>query len=888
MRARSIITAAVCAAVLIAAAPSTDTTRAGRYKLENGVSVLLYPQENASLTAINVWVHVGSKDETDETRGLAHIQEHVLFQKTDDYAFGETTREAESAGADFNAYTYYDQTVYQFVAPPEATGTGLNILASMMFRPRFEKRLMDKELEVVMEEFNESKDSPEDAVDEALYATMFSGHTYAQPILGYEKTIRAIQPADAQAFHDRWYVPQNMTVVVAGKIDPNIRAMIAKAFGAEPARENPKRDVPPPAVQTESRAVITEGPFGYTKVEMGFRTPGLSSADIPALDVLFHVLGGGDNSRLVRALVQNASIATDAYAANYPNEDAGAGIIQLEVATPADLGDVVASTLRQAFRLREEQVTEKELAAAKNAILAARIQQQEHADELADWIGSFEVVGGGMEKDEAYRAAVEGMTRERLQQVARTYLLANALTVSVLYPDDAKNRLSEKDVRDIIRTEDGRVDRMATVTKRSTDPDTGLTTVRWSNGMTMLVLERRGLPTFAATADFLGGQLSETKKTNGISTMASDLLLSGTDRYSAAEIMDKVDALGATFQPFRTMNEMGLSVYGLSTTRRDLLSLMADVLIGSTFSPEDIDAERDWLMDEVRYKEDEPDVRAFDQMVAALFREGPYALPDIGTLDSLRGIDRSAVRDYARAHFTPRNMVLTVVGDVRTDDVVNDVSELFGRWSGRAAPAFEIPADTFPKKPTLVYDKARSGQSHIYVAFPGSHADDRDIAAFLVFDQIFAGTSGRLFHRLRDDGSLAYSIYSETDDGYRSRGYYAVYMSCDAPKTDAAIAAIRAQIDELLQDGVTDQEVEDAKGYVRGAILQSRQSNAEQADILATYALLPGDASFFFDYRKEIDAVDAEDVMRMARRYLAPSQPVVSVVGPVQPAALQR
>jgi zinc protease len=253
------------------------TSSIEEYILPNGMTVVLESQHATPVVAVQVWVHVGSKDETDQTRGLAHIQEHMLFQGTKRYGPGEIFRTVEAAGGEFNAFTDQDVTVYHITMPAEGAATALQILASMMGEATIEEDALAKELEVVLEEFRRGEDNPGHVLAKAVEGTAYTEHPYKHPIIGYWETIEHTTRDDVLRFYHDWYVPENMTLVVVGDIATEaVKQEIERTFGALSARESPKRFVPPDPPQEGLRTVLAQGPFANAALLLAFRNTALT------------------------------------------------------------------------------------------------------------------------------------------------------------------------------------------------------------------------------------------------------------------------------------------------------------------------------------------------------------------------------------------------------------------------------------------------------------------------------------------------------------------------------------------------------------------------------------------------------------------------------------
>src|SRR3954465_14724057 len=241
-----------------ASAPKTTTNpqstrsarppmNAVRYQLPNGLTVVLQENHAAKVVAFQSWVAVGSADEPPDLAGIAHVFEHMLFEGTARRGVGQIAHEVEAAGGEINAWTSFDQTVYHLVLASRFFDTGLDILADALQNSSFDPRELERELKVVLEEVKQGEDNPSRVATQALFGAAFTRHPYRRPVIGYTKTVKSFTRERLLDFFHRWYVANNVTLVVVGDFDSKrAQAAIAEAFGGMASRPlaRPERKEP--------------------------------------------------------------------------------------------------------------------------------------------------------------------------------------------------------------------------------------------------------------------------------------------------------------------------------------------------------------------------------------------------------------------------------------------------------------------------------------------------------------------------------------------------------------------------------------------------------------------------------------------------------------------
>ena len=294
------------------------------YKLDNGMKVLLLPSKSAPVVACNVWVGVGSADETPKEAGLAHVHEHMLFKGTERRGVGQIAKEVESAGGHINAFTSFDQTCYYVVMSSRYMETGLDILSDAIRNSSFDAEELERELEVIQEEIKRGDDSPSRVASLKLFATAFSEHPYRLPVIGTKESVDSFRREDVLAFFKKHYVPANMTVVLAGDFEESqARAMIDRFFGDFEGRDYAPVERPQEPEQHEMRISIAEEGRQDTHLRVGFHVPHATHEDIPALEMLGVIMGSGEASTLYEKVMYEKEMVNGIYAGSYTPREAG-------------------------------------------------------------------------------------------------------------------------------------------------------------------------------------------------------------------------------------------------------------------------------------------------------------------------------------------------------------------------------------------------------------------------------------------------------------------------------------------------------------------------------------------------------------------------------------
>jgi zinc protease len=383
--------------------------------------LIIQDHRAARTVAVYLWAGVGGRDEAGGERGFSHFAEHMLFKGTDTRQRGFVERDVEAVGGRTNAATSNDYTFYSLLLPAARTRAGITLIADMVLNSIFDPTELGRERDVVFEEMRLSEDNPRSSLGLQLYSLLYQGHPYGRPVLGDAADLRAATRETLRGYYKRHYVPENMTLVVVGPVDPaEVRAAAVAAFGALPRAGYTRQPVPSPAAIEGVRARSVERPERQGQVGFAWVAPPLGHPDMAAVDVLSHILGGARSSRLNQALREKARLVSGI--SGWYGALQGAGT--LGVTAQLESGDqeaVERGILTEIRRIQAEGVTAEELARAVTASEAEREFSRETVEGLALAYGRAETTWS-LEAERAYLDRVRAVTRAQVQEAARRYL----------------------------------------------------------------------------------------------------------------------------------------------------------------------------------------------------------------------------------------------------------------------------------------------------------------------------------------------------------------------------------------------------------------------------------------------------------------------------------
>ncbi|CAN5696832.1 pitrilysin family protein [soil metagenome] len=429
------------------AGPKTE-----QFVLSNGMTVIVKADRRAP-TAVNMlWVRVGAMDEVDGTSGVAHVLEHMMFKGTPTLKPGEFSRRVAALGGRENAFTTRDNTGFFQQIPAGRLEDVMKLEADRFAHNQWDDGEFKRELEVVKEERRlRTDDNPRSQLYEVLNATVFQASPYRRPVVGWMSDLDAMTADDARAFFQRWYVPANAAVVVAGDVDPQeVKRLAEKYYGAIPARAIPPRKPREEPVQAGIRRIDFKAPAEQAYVTLAFKVPRLDSLarsadndDALALTVLSAVLDGYSGARLDRALTQGEGRVADSAGSSNGLFGRGPQLFILD-GVPAEgktAAQVEAALREQVAKVAREGVSEAELNRVKTQWVAGEVYKLDSVMNQARELGGYWVQGLPLDSGEQLIARLRGVTAEQVKAVAGKYFGDDQLTVATLRPQPIdKNR----------------------------------------------------------------------------------------------------------------------------------------------------------------------------------------------------------------------------------------------------------------------------------------------------------------------------------------------------------------------------------------------------------------------------------------------------------------
>jgi zinc protease len=872
-----------------------------RYKLGNGLEVLLHEDHKLPIVSVDIWYHVGPMKERAGRTGFAHLFEHMMFEGSKHVGEKAIFKFLESAGAtDINGTTSFDRTNYFETMPANQLEMALWLESDRMgfLLDTLDRTKLTNQRDVVRNEKRQGEGRPYGIVDEEVYHQLVpKSHPYFGAVIGSHADVEAARLTDVREFFTQYYEPNNATMAIAGDYDPStIKALIEKYFGPIPA--GPTLTVTPvvtPPITAERRTVITDTVQLPKVILAWLAAPAFTPGDAEA-DIASRILGGGKSSRLYRELVYKQQIAQSADCFDWSNALTSFFECQM-IAKPGVTPEKLESEAEKVIDgfLRDVPTpTEIEWARNKKETeLISGLQRLGGFGGVADQLNFYNQYTGDPDYLPKDLARYDAVTPASVQKVAEDTLGKDHRVVVYGIPgkkvlDDVPRSPEDTDANVKINPEHT-PEFEAAQAWRSTPPKPGPqpalvlpkpTVFKLSNGLTVYLVERRELPIVSAAFVTLAGSAENPADHSGLAGLTAALLTEGTATRSAGQIADEAALLGTDLNSASDSDTVQLSVSMLSKYTGRGLDLMADCAQHPAFQAADLDRIRTNRLTSVMQKQDDPFGLALLAATQNLFGLGnPYAYDDLGTVASLHSIGGKEVAGFYASHYGPANSLLMLTGDVTAAQARKLAEESFGKWSSAAAPATVPAAPAPPTRKIILVDKPGSPQTMLLAVGVGMPRAAADYPAATVMNTMLGGLfSSRINMNLREAHGYTYGAFSFFWF-YRGIGPFFSGAQVRSDVTEPSAQELFKELDGIHTRPLTDVELRMSKD----SNIRSLPGSFESADSvngqLISLWLYSLPIDYFTKLPAQIEAATSAEVQQAAAKYIHPENMLVIAVG---------
>ncbi|MCL7714624.1 M16 family metallopeptidase [Stenotrophomonas mori] len=792
------------------------------FTLPNGLRVVVHTDRKAPIVAVNIWYHVGAKDEPAGRTGFAHLFEHLMFQGSENH-HGEFFEPFKQVGAtDQNGTTNTDRTNYFQNVPTTALDMALWMESDRMghLLGAIDQAALDEQRGVVQNEKRQGENQPYGQVWDKLTRALYpAGHPYHHGVIGSMNDLNAASLDDVKTWFRTWYGPNNAVLVLAGDIDvATAREKVARYFGdipAGPSMAQPKVDVARRAAST--REVMTDK-VPQARIYRAWNVAEVGTTDIDQLQLFAQVLGGAKSSRLDQRLLHQDQLVDNIGTMVGPSQLGSNFVIMATVKQGVDPARVEAVIDEELKKLIADGPSADELARAKTAFRAGFIRGIERIGGFggkADALAECAVYEGDPGCFRTSLATIQNASAGDLGTVAGKWLGVGDHTLVVEpgervaleeLPSGTPAPFTVPAVDPKYRVQASPVDRSAGVPRTASFPELAfprLQRATLSNGTRVVLAERHDIPVVQFSYEFPGGFTADQGRKPGTANFTMGLLDEGAGELGSLAFADAADALGARIGAGASLD--GANVY-LSALKENLapsLALYADVLRAPRFDQSEIDRIKATWIAGIQQEKVHPSAVAMRVLPPLLYGKGhPYAIPFTGSGDeaAIQALGRDDLLAFHRDWVRPENATLIVVGDTTLKEIVPLLERRLGDWKGQGpAPQLQVPAPVARPDKARVYliDQPGAVQANLFAGEVVPSTMDPGATRFDIANGVLGGDfTSRLNMNLREDKHWSYGARSSASGALGQRPWMAI-APVQIDKTAEALREMHAEISQF-------------------------------------------------------------------------------------------
>jgi zinc protease len=875
----------------------TEVEGISEYELENGVRVLLFPDASKEVVTVNMTVFVGSRHEGYGEAGMAHLLEHMLFKGTPTNPDIPKALKDRGAGRSMNGTTWMDRTNYYETLP--ATGDNLEFAIQLEADRLVNSKILGEdlasEMTVVRNEFESGENSPFRVLMQRVQAAAYEWHNYGQTTIGNRSDIERVPVVKLRQFYRKFYRPDNVMVIVAGKFDEKeALGYLTEYFGALSNPDTPLDETytTEPAQDGERTVVVRR--VGETQlVGNAYHIPAGSHPDYAAAKALVYILSDQPTGRLYKGLVET-ELATSVYA--LANAFAEPGLFMTLAEVPGDgslekarLG--MTEIVEQSFR--DDPVTETEVKRAVQQILKARELETSDSDRIAislsDWAAQ-----GDWRLYFLYRDAIESLTQEQVQAVAEKYFVRNNRTTGLFIPSEESDRVSIPEAPDIAAMLKGYKGREAVAAGEQIDPEPTAIEKRTLRGKLTGGLEYAFLPkktrgeTVSMQLTLRFGTGDTLKDKIGAVELLGILMARGTEQYDYTQLQDELNRLRIEMSMSTTIGVLQASLKTKREFLPDAISLLGDVLRRPRLDGNELEVLRRQIITSLQQGTTEPQALAPRSVRRSL---SPYAKDDVRyvmsveeEIDMYKNVTIDEIQALHDGFLSNQAGEISAVGDFDPDELKALINAQLAEWN-TDQPFVRVDRKAHPEvEQSLDIIETPDKANAFFFSSQQYNLKDSDpeYASLVLGNYILGGgsLSSRLGNRVRQQEGLSYGVRSGISARAKdSRVDFTLYAITNPQNREKLMAVMIEELEKIRKDGITQEELDQAKvAYLQAARVRRSGDSALTSELLST---LFNDRTMahYAQHDAQIEAATVESVNKAINKYIDPEKLIMAIAG---------
>jgi zinc protease len=851
-----------------------------KFVLNNGLTLIVHEDHKAPIVAVNVWYHVGSKNEKPGKTGFAHLFEHLMFGGSEHVKMRYINALEQVGATDLNGTTNNDRTNYFETVPTSALDYTLFLESDRMGHliGSFDKATLDLQRGVVQNEKRQGENQPYGIAWELLTQGSYGpGHPYSWTVIGSMDDLNAASMEDVTTWFKTYYGPSNAVLALAGDIDPKTaKEKVEKYFGDIPPGPPLARPEAWVAKMTSTHRVAAQDRVPQARIYKVWNVPQIGTSDADFLDLVSDCFSQGKSSRLYKRLVYDEQLATSVNAYVSQKEIGSQFGINATARPGQELAKLEAAIDEEVARFIEQGPTPSELDRVKTQYTANFVRGLERVGGFggkSDVLASYAIYTGDPGNYKVSLHNHQVATAADLQSAAKRWLSDGSFILDITPYPPFKAETAGVDRSKLPETPQPAAAKLPRI-ERST----------LSNGLKIMLAERHELPLVNVRMIFDAGYAADQFGIPGTARLAMTVLSDGTKTRSALEISDELRSLGAQSGAYSSLDASNVYLSALKTKLDPSLAVFADLILNPSFPAKDFEREQKQLLASIEQEQAQPFTMAYRVFPALLYGQGhAYSNPltGSGTATQVIKIKREDLVKFHATWFHPNGATLLVVGDTTMDEMKPKLEKLFASWTPAELPAKNLQRVELQTKPRVyLIDRPGSLQSMIMAGHIGPPRNNPQEIALAVLNDSLGGTfSSRVNMNLREDKHWAYGASTFFFDA-KGQGPFIAIAPVQTDKTKESMAEVNRE----LRDVVSSRPVtaDELKKMVSNRVLSlpgSRETIDDVSQSMGDLVIYGFPDDYYDKYEGKLKALRTADLNDAARSDIHPDSLTWVIVG---------
>ena len=884
-----------------------------KYTLDNGLDVILHEDKSDPIVSVCILVHVGSNREKPGRTGFAHFFEHMLFQKSENVPQGGFFQNINEWGGTFNGGTSNDFTVYFEVVPNDALEKVLWMESDRMgfFINAITTEDLEGEKPVVKNEKRQRVDNqPYGHTDYVIRKALYpEGHPYNWTVIGELEDLQAATIGDVKEFYEKWYGPNNATLVIAGDYNKEeVKQLVEKYFGEIPSRGIDTKMEPQPVTLDSTKTLYYEDDYAsLPEIRITYPTVESFHSDQWSLDALQEVLSVGKRAPLYKTLVEKYELAPESGVSAYHqnSELAGTFTIRVRANKGVDLDSVRMGINEALDDFEKNGFSDKDLERIK-----ARLETQFYNSISGVFDKSFQLAfyneyAGDPGYISESIANLKQVSKEDVMNAYRKYIKNKHAVITNFVPKGKKDLIVEDaqlaDVKEeditpyqpseaLAQEEDMAVVKTPSLFDRSVEPKFGkeplvtpppIWTDQTANGIKVYGIENTELPLVNFSLRLMGGQHLEDPDFVGVANLMTDIMMEGTANKTPEELEDAIGQLGSTINMGTADEYISISGNCLARNYQATMDLLVEILLEPRWDEAEFERAKQRTINTIQQRETNPDAIAGVVMNKFLYGENHImSHPSIGYIENVEQIKIDDLKDFYENYFAPSVSNFHIVGDIKAKEVMNSLRDLEEKWTDKEVIFPSYSEAKVPTEPQVYFvDIPNAKQSVIRICRLGVRANDPVYNTLLISNERLGGSSnGNLFKILREEKGYTYGAYSLVNRQSFDPGIILAYASVRSNVTKESLDAFKEVISSYGEN-FDEEELEKTKSTLIRENTRQFETNEDLIGILQNISTFGLPLDYVDQFQKDVTGMTVEAVKKTVSEYYDLSNMIYVVVG---------